>query len=178
MTITQLGLQGLQRVLTGKGSQGIAFNCMIKFYSNDCSLCAEVKEVYHQIAKKHSSPSTAFFVHNVHEGLMAKVAAKKNDLSFSQAILNFNIVEDILKGLNDLNPEYKKMFNVDVHYGLTPLFLKVETGLLPDVSHISLFLESDCFDPENPDRYLRNPTTQDFEDFFQDKNSKKVLTIK
>jgi len=178
MTTTQLNLQGLQKVLTGKGSRGVAFNCMIKFYSNNCTLCTEVKEAYLQVAKKHSSPTTAFFVHNIHEGFMAKRAAKKNDLSSSHAILNVNVVEDVLKKLNSLNPEYKKMFNMPVRYGVTPLFLKVETGLLPGVSHISLFLESDCFDPEHPDRYIRNPTAQDFQDFFQDKNSKKVLTIK
>ena len=178
MTVRKINLQGLQRVLTGKGSRGVAFSCMIKFYSDNCPMCAEVKEVYHQVAKKHSSPAAAFFIHNVNEGLRAKGAGKKSDLSSSHAILNVNVVEDVLKKLNSLNPEYKKMFNMPVRYGVTPLFLKVETGLLPGVSHISLFLESDCFDPEHPDRYIRNPTAQDFQDFFQDKNSKKVLTIK
>ena len=178
MTIRKINLQQLERIITGRAPRGAAYSCMIKFYSNNCPMCAEVKEVYHQVAKKHSSSTTAFFVHNIHEGLMAKRAAKETDLSSSQATLNINTVEDILKRLNDLNPEYKKVFNTDVQYSVTPLFLKVETGVSPGVADISIFLETDSSNPENPGRYIRNPTTQDFEDFFQDKSSKKVLTIK
>ena len=168
MTIRKINLQQLERIITGRAPRGAAYSCMIKFYSNNCPMCAEVKEVYHQVAKKHSSPTAAFFVHNI----------KETDLSSSQATLNINTVEDILKRLNDLNPEYKKVFNTDVQYSVTPLFLKVETGLSPGVADISIFLETDSSNPENPGRYIRNPTTQDFEDFFQDKSSKKVLTIK
>ena len=49
MEITRLSKEGLEAIILGKTKR--TFNCVVKFYSNECHLCHGLKDIYKNTAK-------------------------------------------------------------------------------------------------------------------------------
>jgi len=62
--ITRLSENALKNILTGKTQE--AFKCVIKFYSNSCPYCHELKNDYESIAERFGD-NVHFFAFNTYE---------------------------------------------------------------------------------------------------------------
>ena len=49
MEITRLSKEGLEAIILGKTKR--TFNCVVKFYSNECHLCLGLRDIYENTAK-------------------------------------------------------------------------------------------------------------------------------
>lgn len=63
MSIARLSTQGLKKILSGQVKEPAT--CVIKFYSNSCPLCHNLKEYYMDIASEDSYSDLHFFAFNV-----------------------------------------------------------------------------------------------------------------
>ena len=58
MSVDRLSTEGLKKILGGKVKEDAT--CVIKFYSNDCHLCHNLKEYYEDISNgtQQNKPTT------------------------------------------------------------------------------------------------------------------------
>ena len=63
MSVARLSKEGLQKILGGKVKEDAT--CVIKFYSNDCHLCHNLKEYYEDISNTTDYEGIHFFAFNV-----------------------------------------------------------------------------------------------------------------
>ena len=63
MSVSRITIDGLKKIIAGKGKEDAT--CDIKFYSNDCHLCHNLKEYYHDISNAESYEDIHFFAFNV-----------------------------------------------------------------------------------------------------------------
>ena len=63
MSVSRITIDGLKKIIAGKVKEDAT--CVIKFYSNDCHLCHNLKEYYHDISNAESYEDIHFFAFNV-----------------------------------------------------------------------------------------------------------------
>ena len=63
MNIVRLTPDALRKILSGQVKSPAT--CVVKFYSNDCPLCHNLKEYFEDIAKKEKYSDLLFFAFNV-----------------------------------------------------------------------------------------------------------------
>ena len=63
MSIVRLSTTGLQKLLSGKVSEPAT--CVVKFYSNSCHLCHNLKDYYLEIAEEEKYTDLHFFAFNI-----------------------------------------------------------------------------------------------------------------
>ena len=63
MSVTRLSTPALKKILSGKVKEDAT--CVIKFYSNDCHLCHNLKEYYEDISNDENYGDVHFFAFNV-----------------------------------------------------------------------------------------------------------------
>ena len=63
MSVDRLSTEGLKKILGGKVKEDAT--CVIKFYSNDCHLCHNLKEYYEDISNHSEYDDIHFFAFNV-----------------------------------------------------------------------------------------------------------------
>ena len=61
MSVDRLSKKALQKILSGKVKEDAT--CVVKFYSNDCPLCHNLKDKYEEIAGKYND--VYFFAFNI-----------------------------------------------------------------------------------------------------------------
>ena len=63
MSVARLSISGLKKILAGKVKEDAT--CVIKFYSNECHLCHNLKEYYEEISDIDGYNKIHFFAFNV-----------------------------------------------------------------------------------------------------------------
>jgi thioredoxin-like negative regulator of GroEL len=63
MSIVRLSKEGLQKILSGQVREPAT--CVVKFYSNSCPLCHNLKEYYQDIANQEKYSDLHFFAFNI-----------------------------------------------------------------------------------------------------------------
>ena len=63
MSVDRLSKKALQKILSGKVKEDAT--CVVKFYSNDCPLCHNLKDKYEEIAGKYND--VYFFAFNIQD---------------------------------------------------------------------------------------------------------------
>jgi hypothetical protein len=63
MSVARLSIGALKKILAGKVKEDAT--CVIKFYSNDCHLCHNLKEYYEDISNTDSYDGIHFFAFNI-----------------------------------------------------------------------------------------------------------------
>jgi len=63
MSVSRISMEALRKILTGQVKED--FVCVIKFYSNGCHLCHNLKDYYEDLSKSGEYNDMHFFAFNV-----------------------------------------------------------------------------------------------------------------
>ncbi len=63
MSVERISIQGLRKLLKGQVKEDAT--CMVKFYSNGCHYCDNLKSYYHDISENEEFNKVHFFAFNI-----------------------------------------------------------------------------------------------------------------
>ena len=65
MSVTRINKDGLTKILNGETQR--PGRCVVKFYSNDCHLCHNLKDYYEEISNSYEEENLYFYAFNVQD---------------------------------------------------------------------------------------------------------------
>ena len=87
MSVSRISMKALNKILTGQVKEDS--ECVIKFYSNGCHLCHNLKEYYEDISKIEEYKDLHFFAFNVDDYPQVEKQMKFNGVPTISKIKTF-----------------------------------------------------------------------------------------